>query len=383
MKKLSFILTLLCLLSLVSCTEAPSSAPLTQNTELRPHQAADQALAQRLSDLQPREHYTEASNTFTWTSELDALLKEATLRSGSPAEPVYLPLRKPQFAAAVDYLKRLIDFLDETKASVVCEPEEPYLNYDPSGAFLAEKGTLLFCYSDCGRNTEYKVSLPIRRIGALAFAGNKHLRTLLLHPNLTEIGESALADCSSLESVITDLPLPEDRKRPNAVIPVSIAPTSVFGYVLYDNDPPSNPSVGKYLHENAALKWSARSVPVDDHRNHYQINGEGVLTAYYGVGGHLVIPEGVTEIRADVFRRCGTSVISVTLPSTLKKLCSGAFNGCSFLTGLEIPEGIEVIEGNLFLPSSSLPFWVSDIPETCKVSPFAFHQKWMNEFKKS
>ena len=64
---------------------------------------------------------------------------------------------------------------------------------------------------------------------------------------------------------------------------------------------------------------------------------------------HLIIPEGVTEIPHSAL--LGSSVRTVTLPSTLRVIRSYAFSGCRNLTRIELPEGLEAIVDCAFASS--------------------------------
>ena len=66
---------------------------------------------------------------------------------------------------------------------------------------------------------------------------------------------------------------------------------------------------------------------------------------------HLIIPEGVTEIPHSAL--LGSSVRTVTLPSTLRTIRGYAFSGCTYLTHIELPEGLEAI-GDCAFSSSGL-----------------------------
>ena len=52
----------------------------------------------------------------------------------------------------------------------------------------------------------------------------------------------------------------------------------------------------------------------------------------------VFIPDNVTTIKSAVFKDC-TSLISVTLPSAITSL-QGLFQGCSSLTDITIPNGV-------------------------------------------
>ncbi len=130
----------------------------------------------------------------------------------------------------------------------------------------------------------------------------------------------------------------------------------------------------------SCLFWPQKLVDSDP-ENYYVV--DGVLLDYVGVGGNLVIPEGVTEIRGGVFDHCRFSILSVTFPSTLKKICSFAFKDTDLIT-YTFPEGLEEIEFKAFTGSTQLRFFFPlNIPENCRVAEFAFPQDWMAAYGKT
>lgn len=67
-----------------------------------------------------------------------------------------------------------------------------------------------------------------------------------------------------------------------------------------------------------------------------------------GLGGHLTIPNGVTEIGLGAFYEC-SGLTGLTLPDSLTTIGTGAFQGCSGMTGsLILPSHIENIEQYAF-----------------------------------
>lgn len=67
------------------------------------------------------------------------------------------------------------------------------------------------------------------------------------------------------------------------------------------------------------------------------IDENGVLTYYEGIGGDVVIPEGVTKIGDAAFSGC-IKMISVIIPDTITNIPDYVFSECSNLT---IIKGIE------------------------------------------
>ncbi len=65
------------------------------------------------------------------------------------------------------------------------------------------------------------------------------------------------------------------------------------------------------------------------------------------VAGNLIIPKGVREIGFEKYEG-NSSIVSVTVPGTVKKICARAFADCENLETVVLQEGIEEIESNVF-----------------------------------
>ena len=119
----------------------------------------------------------------------------------------------------------------------------------------------------------------------------------------------------------------------------------------------------------------------------------GVLKAYNGAGGNVVIPSGVTEIAENAFgynddvksviipegvKKIGEdafiycdSLTSVVLPDSLKSIGDYAFYRCSELTGLNLPDGLTTIGSEAFENCSRITSLT--IPESVtSVGAYAF-----------
>ncbi len=67
----------------------------------------------------------------------------------------------------------------------------------------------------------------------------------------------------------------------------------------------------------------------------------------------ITIPEGVTSIGSSAFKNC-YNLTAITLPSTLTSIGDSAFRDCSSLTSIKIPERVTSIESYAFLGCSKL-----------------------------
>jgi len=72
-----------------------------------------------------------------------------------------------------------------------------------------------------------------------------------------------------------------------------------------------------------------------------------VLTRYTGIGGDVVIPEGVTEIGYEAFYWC-RNLQSVVIPKSVAKIGREAFYGCSNLQSVVIPKSVTKIGNEAF-----------------------------------
>ena len=92
----------------------------------------------------------------------------------------------------------------------------------------------------------------------------------------------------------------------------------------------------------------------------------GVLIAYLGAGGDVVIPGdlGITEIGENVFAS-NTTITSVSIPEGVTKIGNYVFFGCTNLTSIKLPDTIERIGERAFsqcgLTSVILPGSVTSI----------------------
>ncbi len=77
---------------------------------------------------------------------------------------------------------------------------------------------------------------------------------------------------------------------------------------------------------------------------------DGELVEYYGNGGDLIIPDGVTSIADEVFAE-NLSLTSVFIPASVKWIGDMAFRSCSNIIRFEVDENNEFlrsIDGDLY-----------------------------------
>ena len=222
----------------------------------------------------------------------------------------------------------------------------------PEGVTCIGDYAFLWCWS------LKSVTLPegLTSIGKEAFSGCSSLRSVTLPEGLTSIEDSAFFRCSSLTSVN----LPEGLKSigtsafyeceslRSVTLPeglTSIGDSAFFrcSSLTSVNLPEGLKSIGR---------WAFSGCKKLADENGFVIVG-GILFNYYGTGGDIVVPDGVTSIENGVFKGC-SSLTSVNLPEGLTSIGDSAFSDCSSLASVSLAEGLTSIGDSAFSDCSSL-----------------------------
>ena len=159
------------------------------------------------------------------------------------------------------------------------------------------------------------VTLPegVKNIGDMAFAWCSNLASVILPKSLTSIGEWAFADCKSLTSI----------SLPDNILTVGSGAFSDCGNIEIDV-----PGTTGNRPENFEIE-------------------NGSLVKYTGIGGNVIVPNGVTKIGGDAFKNC-SSLTSVTLPKGVTSIGDSAFYGCGNLMSIDLPESVTSIADHAF-----------------------------------
>ena len=170
----------------------------------------------------------------------------------------------------------------------------------------------------------------IVRVGDHAFENAESLYLVSFGDSVLSLGGNLFAGCDSLERVEIGENVAEIAGNP-------------FGDRVYVMEGDVIAASSR-LDVVVATNNQSFAVPAD---SQMILSKDGsVLYAYYGVGGEsgavgtVVIPEGVSEIRAGAFRACyyeatggsERAVTKVILPTTLRKVASGVFEDMPSLT---------------------------------------------------
>ena len=207
-------------------------------------------------------------------------------------------------------------------------------------------------------------------IFAEAFRGCKNLRMVEIRGELTEIGDYAFADCTSLESMNWPSFKPLDYPI-GYYVPLGEGIFDGVGEQFCLTVEENDTKIIEYC-EEAGVRYKLYEPPVEEEEDYYTAEdyrytskfdygiGHGTLTIVGYTGNHVyvdfkvwenslnrydlvigegafagndvvtgvVLPEEATEIRARAFADC-TALKSITIPASVTQIAEDAFDGCS------------------------------------------------------
>lgn len=213
-----------------------------------------------------------------------------------------------------------------------------------------------------GKSTSVKVpsrigSLSVISIGANAFAGNKTIEEVILHSDITVLGDCAFKDCTSLKVI--------DKTKSLATIGVSCFEgcASLESFEVPDNvtTVPERCFYGcealSEVEEHKNLKSVANDAfsgtAWENAKEDGPLNFGRILYSYKGDVKDIVIPKGVSIIEDGAFLGC-ESIQTLELGYDVEEIGLYAFQNCVNLKSVVINDALGVIEAGAFKGCKSL-----------------------------
>jgi len=180
-----------------------------------------------------------------------------------------------------------------------------------------------YAFEGCTGLTSLIIGNSVTDIGALAFAGCSGLTSIEIPASVTDIGNQAFAGCSGLTSI---------------EIPASVT------------------DIGNQAFSNCS---GLTSIVVADGNGKYHSNGNCIIETEFnslvlGCKTSVIPTDGsVTSIGSCAFEGC-TGLTNIVIPDTINYIGWSAFSGCSNLYSVTIDNSIESIDEFAFNECTSL-----------------------------
>lgn len=194
-----------------------------------------------------------------------------------------------------------------------------------------------WAFCECTGLTSVTIPNSITSIDEYSFTECSSLTSVTIPNSVTSIGEAAFSDCIGLTSI----------EIPNSVS--SIGKCAFDGTGWYNNQPDGMVYVGKILYNYKGTMPANTEIVVN----------EGTLAiaggAFEGCTGltSIEIPNSVTFIGEYAFSSC-TGLTSIEIPNSVNSIGEYAFTDCTGLTSIIIPNSVSSIGGGVFYGCTGL-----------------------------
>ena len=215
-------------------------------------------------------------------------------------------------------------------------------------------------FAYCSSLTSIVIPDSVTIIGDHVFSGCSSLESIEIPDSITSIGSDAFEDCSSL----TDVYYTGTEEEWVAIsIGHSNDPlTNATRYYYSETEPTTEGNFWHYV-DGVPTAWPVYVAPTYSEGLEYTLNEDGESYSVTGIGTckdtEIVIPSSyndlpVTSIGEEAFEK-QTLIVSVVIPNTVITIEYGAFNDCTSLKNIAIPDSV-IYVNNAFDGCTSLQY---------------------------
>ena len=212
-------------------------------------------------------------------------------------------------------------------------------------------------FSECSSLNSIIIPNSVTTLGCSAFYGCVSLTSIGIPSSITKIGVSAFSGCYYLDTIYVE----------------AINPPSLGAYIFYGNPSPVCVIPCGTLAAYEVSDWASQVGSfvedcVEGQQIYYtstdgnivtptqaDVFGANIVSNTYKDGQGVITFDGpVTSIGYQAFDSC-TSLTSITIPNSVTSIGGSAFWGCSSLASITIPNSVTSIGGWAFRSCESLP----------------------------
>jgi hypothetical protein len=244
----------------------------------------------------------------------------------------------------------------------------PVRDFTFGGAVVPDEMVRLLCINSV---EDFTFSSPVTTIGERAFSGISGLTSIEIPNTVTTIGESAFSGSPGLTSI--EIPSTVTTIGKNAFWGCSnltsvINNSDAYAIDMFVNSPVSDLTIGGTI----VPDFMARDIGVWESLKRLTLTDKVIAIGEHAFDGctgliSVKIPNTVITIGSNAFKSC-VGLTSVGLPGSVTTIGNKAFYGCTGLTSVAIPNSVKTIGESAFwgctgLNSIEIPSSVTTIGE--------------------